>query len=116
VPAEPAAAAGSAEPGHADPVTARDPTGAGSEGVDVPDHLVARHDRWVSLRKVALCKVQIGPADPATTYAQPHLTWTGHGFVALTLVQGSTFDRPGSVDPPHAHANSQPDNDRFHQG
>jgi len=77
---------------------------------------VARHDRWVSLRQVALCKVQIGPADPATTYAQPHLTWTRHGIVALTLVQGPTFDRPGSVDPPHAHANSQPDNDRFHQG
>jgi hypothetical protein len=29
VPAEPAAAAGSAEPGHADPVAAREPAGAG---------------------------------------------------------------------------------------
>jgi hypothetical protein len=70
----------------------------------------------VSLRQVALSNVQIGPADPATTHAQPHLTWTWHGIVALPLAERPTLDRPGSADPPRAHTPTQPDNFGFRQG
>jgi hypothetical protein len=101
--AEPAGHVGGAEPRHADAVLQAEAARAGTERVDPADHLMARHDRRMLRRQVALGKVQVGAADSADRHADTHLSRPRLGDRTFDQRQRVTRDRAGPLDHPGSH-------------
>ena len=101
--AEPARAARGVEPrdSHA---PARERLGAGPAGRHPADDLVARHDRRLAEREVALHDVEVGPADAAGRDLDEHLARARDGLGHLLEGERPRRDRCGSVEPLGAHA------------
>jgi hypothetical protein len=76
-------AAGVTEPGNADALIDCERARALADRIDAADDFVARHERQLGLRQVAVDDVQIGPADGAGLDAQPYFALCRHGHRPL---------------------------------
>ena len=98
--AEPAAAAGPAEPGDADALTLFEARDAGAQLTDRADDLVPRHERQLRLCQLAVDDVQIGATDAAGVDVEPNLAGPGLRIWQLELLERC----PGPVEHHRPHA------------
>jgi hypothetical protein len=81
------------QPRDADPVPELQARALRAERIDVPDHLVPRHDRQVRQLELALDDVQVGAAAAARVDPDAHLTGAGLGIGALDQLERPAGDR-----------------------
>ena len=86
-------AVGPVQPGDADPVADAEARAFRSERLDVPDHLVAGHDRQVRQLEVPLDDVQVGAAAAARVDPDAHLAGAGLGIGTLDQLERPAGDR-----------------------
>ena len=98
--AEAAAAAGAAEPRHADPLADVEAVGARAHLRHLADDLVAGHDRVAADRQFAVDEVEVGAADAAGKHADEELRRPRLGNLAF--LEAELLARPPDHHRPHA--------------
>ncbi len=75
------------QPANPHPGPDYEPPGAGAQGCDRADDLMARNDRITNVRQLAVQHVQIGAADAAGRNADQNLPRSRLGHVAIAHFQ-----------------------------
>ena len=73
-------AAGRSKPGNADPLSKFQTFDVRAERIDSPDDFMARNDRELRVRQLAIDNMEIGPADAACFHPDPKLARAGDGI------------------------------------
>ena len=102
--AESALAAGAGQPDQPGAVTDVPVLNPRPQGIDHPDHLMARHHRQQVRGQVAGGQLQVGAADGAGRHPQPHLAGARDGQGALHRAQGLGGVRSGGEQFDGTHA------------